>query len=39
MKTAINLNKAVKPTNKATQPPIIDPNMLSRFDLVKHSKE
>ena len=39
MKTTINLKKAVKPTNKATQPPIIDPNMLARFDLVKHSKE
>ena len=39
MKTAINLNKAVKPTNKATNPPIVDPNMLARFDLVKHSKD
>ena len=36
MKTDINLNKAVKPTNKATNPTIVDPNMLSRFDLVKH---
>ena len=36
MKTVINLNKAVKPTNKATNPTIVDPNMLARFDLVKH---
>jgi len=36
MQNTINLNKAVKPTNKATNPPIVDPNMLSRFDLVKH---
>lgn len=37
MKTPINLKKAVKPTTtKATNPPIVDPNMLSRFDLVKH---
>ena len=36
MKTIINLKKAVKPTNKATNPTIVDPNMLARFDLVKH---
>ena len=36
MKTVINLKKAVKPTNKATNPTIVDPNMLARFDLVKH---